>query len=209
MDSCRHTSRFYLRPISPKSDTWFASQPLGRDALGSLAKKMAAAANISGRKTNFSATKTSIQALGCASVGSTEATLGPRNIKPVNTLSLVSNDQHQSMSDTTMSDITVYVVSVSNDTSCDCENDELLNNDDDLSNCDDFFNPPVVMNTHTKVNSDASKSTKRPDCSTTSSSRYGNLRINLNNYAETSKKLIKRLRMENKNEIKLEPSDSE
>ena len=39
----------------PTSDIWFTSQPLGKDRIGNLAKKMAIMANINGKKTNHSA----------------------------------------------------------------------------------------------------------------------------------------------------------
>ena len=84
----------------PTSDTLFTSQPLGKDRIGNLAKKMAIMANINGKKTNHVARKTAIQTLLHADVPPTEVMQlsGHKKIQSLNAYSEVSENQHQSLS---------------------------------------------------------------------------------------------------------------
>ena len=83
-------ARFFRQPLNnPKDDTWSVSQPLGRNTLGNLGKKMAVKADLRGKKTSHSARKTSLQTLLHANVRPTKVMQLSRhkNIQPLNAYS--------------------------------------------------------------------------------------------------------------------------
>ena len=58
------TSRLYLQPVRKiKSDIWFGCNPIGKNSINTIAKRMAEAAGLQGRLTNHSGRHIAIQTL--------------------------------------------------------------------------------------------------------------------------------------------------
>jgi hypothetical protein len=96
------TSRFYLQPLrKPSGDVWFSTQPLGKNAISSLAKRMSEAAGLE-KKTNHSGRKTAVQTLLRAEVPPTSVMqlTGHKNVQSLNSYSSLSVLQQQQMSKT-------------------------------------------------------------------------------------------------------------
>ena len=162
---------------------------------------MASAANISGKKTNHSARKTSIQTLLHADIPPTEVMQisGHKNIQSLNAYSEVSENQHQSMSH-----ILANVVSRPENMLSDDIPGSIIN---ELLNDDDFSND-VVMNTNSNVNNDVPKPMKMSDYFN-GCTFNGNVTINFNNYAEFPKRTSKRPIIDSNKSNRVESSDSE
>lgn len=104
-EACLPNSRVYLQPVRKPSldndDVWFVNVPLGKNTIGSIAKKMFADAGLaSTRKTNHSGRKTAIQTLLHAGVAPTEVQQlsGHKNVQSLNAYSTLSTGQQQQLS---------------------------------------------------------------------------------------------------------------
>jgi hypothetical protein len=100
--ACESTSRFYLQPLKkPAGYVWYSCQPLGKNSIGNLAKRMSAEAGLE-KKTNHSGRKTAIQTLLHAEVPPTNVMqlTGHKNIQSLNSYSSVSLKQQEAMSKT-------------------------------------------------------------------------------------------------------------
>ena len=104
-EACLPNSRVYLQPVRKPSldndDVWFVNVPLGKNTIGSIAKKMFADAGLaSTRKTNHSGRKTAIQTLLHAEVAPTEVQQlsGHKNVQSLNAYSTLSTGQQQQLS---------------------------------------------------------------------------------------------------------------
>jgi hypothetical protein len=101
-DYCQPDSRFYLKPIKPpRNETWFSRQPLGKNAIGNLARDMAVKADFSSaRITNHSTRKTARQTLLHADVppASVMQLSGHNNIQSLNSYANLSIDQQRGLS---------------------------------------------------------------------------------------------------------------
>ncbi|VDI28792.1 Hypothetical predicted protein [Mytilus galloprovincialis] len=99
-------SRFYLsikRMVQPDASenakqTWFTMQPLGKNTLGDLAKKMSMKGGLTGRKVNHSVRKTTVSSLLRSNVEATTVMTGHKNVASVNEYSSASLQQQQTMS---------------------------------------------------------------------------------------------------------------
>jgi hypothetical protein len=95
-------SRFYLKPHdNPTPDVWFTRQPIGKNAIGFIAKKMAIEANLpSVNKTNHSARKMAIQTLLHAGIPPTDVIqlTDHKNVQSLNSYSHLSIDQQHGIS---------------------------------------------------------------------------------------------------------------
>jgi len=97
LDCCQSDSRFYLTPIkNPKGNVWFSSQPMGKTKIGELFKTMSSVAGLTGRFTNHSIRRTSINSLLDSGVHETKVAqlTGHKNIQSINSYRTVS-EQHQ------------------------------------------------------------------------------------------------------------------
>jgi hypothetical protein len=99
-------SRFYLcanpkfGKSCPSGNRWFLDIPIGKNSLGSIAKRMSEQANFSARHTNHSGRKTSITNLLDAGCPPTEVAQlsGHKNLMSLNSYHSVSINKQQSMS---------------------------------------------------------------------------------------------------------------
>jgi hypothetical protein len=85
---------------TPTGHKWFLDVPIGKNSLGSIAKKMSEKANFSARHTNHSGRKTSITNLLDAGCPPTEVAQlsGHKNLMSLNSYHSVSISKQQSMS---------------------------------------------------------------------------------------------------------------
>ncbi|CAC5385929.1 unnamed protein product [Mytilus coruscus] len=107
-DALTPDCRFYLsikRIIQPDASenakqTWFTMQPLGKNTLGDLAKKMFMKGGLTGRKVNHSVRKTTVSSLLHSNVEATTVMqlTGHKNVASVNEYSSASLQQQQTMS---------------------------------------------------------------------------------------------------------------
>ncbi|XP_071135768.1 uncharacterized protein KIAA1958-like [Mytilus edulis] len=107
-DALTPDSRFYLsikRMVQPDASenakqTWFTMQPLGKNTLGDLAKKMSMKGGLTGRKVNHSVRKTTVSSLLHSNVEATTVMqlTGHKNVASVNEYSSASLQQQQTMS---------------------------------------------------------------------------------------------------------------
>ncbi|XP_052094661.1 uncharacterized protein LOC127730327 [Mytilus californianus] len=107
-DALTQDSRFYLsikRIMQPDASenakqTWFTMQPLGKNTLGDLAKKMSMKGGLTGRKVNHSVRKTTVSSLLHSSVEATTVMqlTGHKNVASFNEYSSASLQQQQTMS---------------------------------------------------------------------------------------------------------------
>ena len=90
IDACKDDSPFYLQPIPPSrvnSMIWFYPRPMGKNKLGSFMQRAAKFMSFSGRKTNHSVRKTTVQTL-------TKAGVPPQQIIKITGHKSVSSLQH-------------------------------------------------------------------------------------------------------------------
>jgi len=82
------------------SSVWYSLQPMGKNKLGELAKTMSEKANLSGRKVNHSARKTTVTSLLHSNVEATTVMqlTGHKNVESVNEYASASLDQQIRMS---------------------------------------------------------------------------------------------------------------
>ncbi|CAC5359258.1 unnamed protein product [Mytilus coruscus] len=107
-DALSPDSRFYLsikRTIQPDAsenakETWFTMQPLSKNTLGDLAKKMFIKGGLTGRKVNHSVRKTAVSSLLHSNVEATTVMqlTGHKNVASVNEYSSASLQQQQNIS---------------------------------------------------------------------------------------------------------------
>ena len=100
---CEPDSPFYLavnyKP-SPANEYWYKQQKMGKERIGNIMKRMAAAADITGKKTNHSARKTMITALTKNDVPETQIMQlsGHTNVQSLNSYKKASINQQKKMS---------------------------------------------------------------------------------------------------------------
>lgn len=85
----------------PAGNSWYVSQPMGKNTLGNIIKLMCEEAGIQGRKVNHSVRKTAITTLVHAGILPTlvQQHSGHKNLASINNYSTASINQQKSMSD--------------------------------------------------------------------------------------------------------------
>ncbi len=192
-------SRFYLQPIAkPKSDIWYSRQPMGKNTLKNIAKKMAIVGGL-GKKSNHSARKTAIQTLLHANVNPTDVVqiTGHKNVQSLNAYSHHSNEQQKAISNVLSTTTSSHVadeastsnccfpgavnVSSSNTTDVAMHNDEL-----DDATVSELMNDwdPITSDLDLSINRNTSNmsamSRHTPSFSFLNGAVHGNVTININ-----------------------------
>ena len=101
-EMCEAGSPFYLAVNYKAScdDLWYKRQRMGKDRIGSIMKRMACSAGVTGKKTNHSARKTMVTALTNKNVPETQIIqlTGHKNLQSLNSYKKASMEQQKDMS---------------------------------------------------------------------------------------------------------------
>jgi len=198
--------RVYLQPLQSTcydDDVWFKNQPMGKNAIGNIAKNMAEGADLShGNKTNHSGRKTAIQTLLHANVPPTNVVqlTGHKNIQSLNSYANMSLDQQRDVSHVLSSKMPDNATGVTSDM---CS-DQLLKSvglDDDM--IIELLDDGSFIDTHSAVQSGSQPSLNKTQTSSSNSNPMpfsflngctinGHIELHVHNYAEATAPPAKR-----------------